>query len=263
MGCFWPLLAPSPPFRRQNPIRGPTYCRRSPSYGTSRGKSRSQWRNKPLARGSQTWAARRTSPRVFGQKHGSRPTPPIAACERTARIEASHKTAPRETRFAAISPPQNSKCESVTGAIFLRAGHPMSKPWLTLLTVGFVGISAGIMSSCATAPPPPPPDTGYVPPPPPPGGEYPPPPGGPPPPGAMPPPGGPPPMGPPPGAIGPPPPGAMMPPGPRMGEACGPDLRRCCANVPPGQGRKLECLQAHHRKLSPPCKGFLAERGGR
>ncbi len=155
------------------------------------------------------------------------------------------------------------KCESVTGAIFLRAGHPMSKPWLTLLTVGFVGISAGIMSSCATAPPPPPPDTGYVPPPPPPGGEYPPPPGGPPPPGAMPPPGGPPPMGPPPGAIGPPPPGAMMPPGPRMGEACGPDLRRFCANVPPGQGRKLECLQAHHRKLSPPCKGFLAERGGR
>jgi hypothetical protein len=48
-----------------------------------------------------------------------------------------------------------------------------------------------------------------------------------------------------------------------MAEACGADLRRFCANVSPGQGRKLECLQSHRRKLSPPCKGFLAERGGR
>ena len=142
----------------------------------------------------------------------------------------------------------------------------MNKPWVTLLTVGFVGITAGFMASCTTTPqfpwfttdagppPPPPPPPGY---PPPPG------PGEPPPPGAMPPPG----AGPPPGAMPPPgagpPPGAMPPPGMRMGEACGRDLRRFCADVPPGQGRKIECLQAHHRKLSPACKAFLAERGGR
>jgi hypothetical protein len=141
----------------------------------------------------------------------------------------------------------------------------MNKPWLTLLTVAFVGITAGVVSSCASGPTwlPPPfgPEAAAPPPPPPPGGEYPPPPGGPPPPGAMVgPPGGPPPVGPPPGAL---PPGAMPPPGPRMSEACGRDLERFCMNVPPGQGRKLECLQAHHRKLTHACRAFLAERSGR
>jgi Cysteine rich repeat len=140
---------------------------------------------------------------------------------------------------------------------------PMKKPWLTLLTVAFVGITAGVVSSCTSGfslPPPFGPEAAPPPPPPPPGAEYPPPPpGGPPPPGAMSgPPGAPPPVGPPPGSM---PPGAMPPPGMRMGEACGRELRRFCAEVPPGQGRKLECLQAHHRKLSPPCKAFLAERG--
>jgi hypothetical protein len=54
----------------------------------------------------------------------------------------------------------------------------------------------------------------------------------------------------------------MPPPGPRLSEVCGRELAHFCANVPPGQGRKLECLQAHHRKLSRPCKHLLAERGG-
>ncbi len=165
-----------------------------------------------------------------------------------------------------------------SGLMILRAGLFMNKPWLTLLTLAFVGLTAGIVSSCTTSPPPPPPpDAGYAPPPPgypPPPPGYPPPPGpgaGPPPPGAqyMPPPGAPPPGYPPPGpGGGPPPPGAMPPPGyppperGRLREACRADIARLCASVPAGQGRKRQCLEANRRKLSAPCRAFLAGRGG-
>jgi hypothetical protein len=156
------------------------------------------------------------------------------------------------------------------GAAILKGGHPMNRSFLPVfITCAFVGIAAIFMSSCATpsvepgpayAPPPPGPD--YVPPPgAPPGAPYMPPPGAPPPPGAEypPPPGGAPPRR----AEYPPPPGAQGRPagGGGLREACRMDLQRFCASVPSGQGRKVQCLTAHQKKLSMSCKSFLGRRG--
>lgn len=41
--------------------------------------------------------------------------------------------------------------------------------------------------------------------------------------------------------------------------ACGRDFRTWCAGVEPGGGRAMECLIANQQRLSPSCKGLLAE----
>jgi hypothetical protein len=41
-------------------------------------------------------------------------------------------------------------------------------------------------------------------------------------------------------------------------QACGQDLQRFCANVQPGEGRKVQCLVARRNELSTSCSSFLA-----
>jgi hypothetical protein len=46
--------------------------------------------------------------------------------------------------------------------------------------------------------------------------------------------------------------------------SCGADFRSYCQGVQPGGGRALECLAQNQQRLSPSCKGALAEaHGGR
>jgi len=52
-------------------------------------------------------------------------------------------------------------------------------------------------------------------------------------------------------------PGAMaqMRPGARaVLQACKPDIRQFCSQVPPGQGRVKACMKDHIHELSEPCK---------
>jgi Cysteine rich repeat len=42
-------------------------------------------------------------------------------------------------------------------------------------------------------------------------------------------------------------------------KACGADLRQHCANVAPGGGRVLACLQSHEAELKPACKAELPQ----
>jgi hypothetical protein len=39
--------------------------------------------------------------------------------------------------------------------------------------------------------------------------------------------------------------------------ACKPDIREFCSQVPPGQGRIKACMKEHVRELSEPCKEAL------
>jgi hypothetical protein len=49
-----------------------------------------------------------------------------------------------------------------------------------------------------------------------------------------------------------------------MRRSCGGDFRAYCRGVQPGGGRGLACLAENQSRLSPPCRGALAEaRGGR
>lgn len=48
-----------------------------------------------------------------------------------------------------------------------------------------------------------------------------------------------------------------------MRSSCGGDFRAYCAGVPMGGGRGLACLEANQSRLSPRCKGAMAEVGGR
>jgi hypothetical protein len=41
-------------------------------------------------------------------------------------------------------------------------------------------------------------------------------------------------------------------------QACGQDLQRFCANVQPGEGRKVQCLVARRNELSTSCRSLLA-----
>jgi hypothetical protein len=55
-----------------------------------------------------------------------------------------------------------------------------------------------------------------------------------------------------------PPPAAVMtmppaPSGPQIAQACGADIDRLCAGVPPGQGRIRACMKANMSQLSPGC----------
>ncbi len=40
-------------------------------------------------------------------------------------------------------------------------------------------------------------------------------------------------------------------------EACKPDIRRFCSEVPPGEGRVKACMKAHLPELSEQCKEAL------
>ena len=42
-----------------------------------------------------------------------------------------------------------------------------------------------------------------------------------------------------------------------VAEACKPDIRQFCSNVPPGGGRIKACMKAHLQELSEPCKEGL------
>jgi hypothetical protein len=48
---------------------------------------------------------------------------------------------------------------------------------------------------------------------------------------------------------------AQMRPGARaVLQACRPDIRQFCSQVPPGQGRVKACMKDHIQELSEPCK---------
>jgi Cysteine rich repeat len=48
---------------------------------------------------------------------------------------------------------------------------------------------------------------------------------------------------------------AQMRPGARaVLQACKPDIRQFCSQVPPGQGRIKACMKDHIQELSEPCK---------
>jgi Cysteine rich repeat len=48
---------------------------------------------------------------------------------------------------------------------------------------------------------------------------------------------------------------AQMRPGARaVLQACKPDIRQFCSQVPPGQGRIKACMKDHIQQLSEPCK---------
>ena len=40
-------------------------------------------------------------------------------------------------------------------------------------------------------------------------------------------------------------------------QACKPDIRQFCSQVPPGQGRIKACMKDHMQELSEPCKEAL------
>jgi hypothetical protein len=40
-------------------------------------------------------------------------------------------------------------------------------------------------------------------------------------------------------------------------QACKPDIRQFCSQVPPGQGRIKACMKEHLQELSEPCKEGL------
>jgi len=42
-----------------------------------------------------------------------------------------------------------------------------------------------------------------------------------------------------------------------VAQACKPDIRQFCSNVPPGGGRIKACMKAHLQELSEPCKEGL------
>ncbi len=42
-----------------------------------------------------------------------------------------------------------------------------------------------------------------------------------------------------------------------IARACGGDIDRLCAGVPPGEGRIKECMKAHMTELSAPCLDTL------
>ena len=42
--------------------------------------------------------------------------------------------------------------------------------------------------------------------------------------------------------------------------ACDPDIKQFCANVQPGGGRVIRCLQDHSKEVSPPCHQVLEKR---
>jgi hypothetical protein len=46
-----------------------------------------------------------------------------------------------------------------------------------------------------------------------------------------------------------------------IGQVCMADIRMTCANMQPGGGRILACLQSNTDKLSQPCKDALAQAG--
>lgn len=46
-----------------------------------------------------------------------------------------------------------------------------------------------------------------------------------------------------------------------IGQVCMADIRKTCANMQPGGGRILACLQSNTDKLSQPCKDALAQVG--
>jgi len=47
-----------------------------------------------------------------------------------------------------------------------------------------------------------------------------------------------------------------------MRRSCGGDYRAYCQGVRPGEGRALACLSENQARLSPPCRGALAEARG-
>ena len=42
-----------------------------------------------------------------------------------------------------------------------------------------------------------------------------------------------------------------------VAQACKPDIRQFCSNVPPGGGRIKACMKEHLQELSEPCKKGL------
>lgn len=51
---------------------------------------------------------------------------------------------------------------------------------------------------------------------------------------------------------------AQMRPGARVVlQACKPDIRQFCSQVPPGQGRIKACMKDHIQELSEPCKDAM------
>ena len=47
-----------------------------------------------------------------------------------------------------------------------------------------------------------------------------------------------------------------------MRQSCGGDYRAYCRGVQPGGGRAIACLSENEGRLSPTCKGALAEARG-
>jgi hypothetical protein len=52
---------------------------------------------------------------------------------------------------------------------------------------------------------------------------------------------------------------AMMKEAKEAHKTCKEDLEKFCADVKPGQGRKMECLKSHREELSPHCKDEMKE----
>lgn len=49
----------------------------------------------------------------------------------------------------------------------------------------------------------------------------------------------------------------------RMKEACGADIKNFCADVKPGEGRIVQCLEQHQAEVSQPCNQLLTKRASR